>query len=90
MISVFSNVAPKAAHDICAHFFAGNTAESLRLQLENLPLIDALFCDVNPIPVKEALCMMGFDVGEGRLPLIPLSAEHKALLKAEMQKAGIL
>ncbi len=77
VISVLSNVVPQQTHDICAAWLDGDCERSLRLQLEWLDLANALFMDVNPIPVKEALNQMGFDVGECRLPLAAMTAENK-------------
>lgn len=89
VISVLSNVAPRETHDICASFFAGNLAESRELQLKALPLIEALFCEVNPIPVKKALNLMGMEVGGLRMPLTELSEAHTEQLKKAMQDFGI-
>ena len=66
MISVLSNVAPQYTHDICAKWFAGETAESLSMQLKAVPLIKALFADVNPIPVKWAMNRLGWNAGDCR------------------------
>ena len=90
VISVLSNVAPRQTHDICQLYFDGKVRESADLQIKLLPLINALFCDVNPIPVKEAVRMMGWDAGMCRLPLVELNTEHKALLSREMEAAGII
>lgn len=90
VISVLSNVAPREAHDICQLYFDGKVRESADLQIKLLPLINALFCDVNPIPVKEAVRMMGWDAGICRLPLVELSADHNELLSREMKAAGII
>ena len=90
VISVLSNVAPRQTHDICQLYFDGKVRESADLQIKLLPLINALFCDVNPIPVKEAVRMMGWDAGMCRLPLVELNTEHKALLSREMKAAGII
>ncbi len=90
VISVLANVLPQDVHDICRLFLAGRVQESLDLQLQTLPLNNALFCDVNPIPVKEALNLMGYEAGICRLPLGEMSDASKALLKKEMEKAGIL
>ena len=90
VISVLSNVAPRQAHDICQLYFDGKVRESADLQIKLLPLINALFCDVNPIPVKEAVCMMGWDAGMCRLPLVELDPEHKELLSREMRAAGLI
>lgn len=90
VISVLSNVAPKEAHDICQYALDGDFAASRKLQLEYLPLINALFSDVNPIPVKEALNIMGMEVGECRLPLVKMSDSAREALKAEMAKVGLV
>lgn len=90
VISVLSNVAPKTAHDIAAEYLNGNTEESRRLQLEWLDLCNDLFIDVNPIPVKEAMNMMGFDVGECKLPLYKLTDEAHNKLYATMAKHGLI
>ena len=84
VISVFSNICPKQSHDIVAEFLAGNTAESCRLQLDALPLIHALFCEVNPIPVKCAMNILGMEAGPLRLPLTEIEPQHAELLRAEI------
>lgn len=89
VISVLSNIAPKKTHDIVEHYLNGNVKESTKLQLEAVPLAKALFSEVNPIPVKAALNMMGFEVGDLRRPLTPMEAETKEKLKEAMQKYGI-
>lgn len=90
VISVLSNVAPKAAHDICQNYFDGNVKESARLQLEYLKLINDLFIEVNPVPVKTALGLMGFKVGNLRMPLFEMEEEHLEILKNEMKEKGII
>ncbi len=90
VISVLSNVMPKQAHDICQLYFDGQVKESAALQLKLLGLINALFCDVNPIPVKEAMNLLGWKAGHCRLPLVDLSQEHLELLKKEMKSVGLL
>lgn len=89
VISVLSNVLPKETHDIAALYLEGRVKESAELQLRLLPLINALFCEVNPIPVKKAMALMGYNVGPLRLPLTEMEEEHAALLAEEMKKAGI-
>lgn len=86
VISVLSNVVPRVVHDLCAKWFEGKTEESLELQLKYLDLANALFMDVNPIPVKEALNMMGFDVGDCRLPLYGMDDAAKAKLYAVLKR----
>lgn len=82
VISVFSNVCPKECHDITQYFFDGNIEKSREMFLRYLDLMNMLFCDVNPIPVKEALNLIGFDCGKCRLPLTSLSKEdHKKLVE---------
>lgn len=91
VISVLSNVAPKLTHDIVASYLDGDVETSRRLQLESLSLANALFCEVNPIPVKGALEMMGWkNAGAVRLPLTRMTAEHEELVRAELKKAGLL
>lgn len=90
VISVLSNVAPKDTHDMVMEYLEGDTKKALELQLKYLDLIDALFAEVNPIPVKAALNMLGTDVGGLRLPLTELEIEHKAQLQTELQKVGLL
>lgn len=81
VISVLSNIMPKQTHDICELFEKGDVVASAKLQIELIDLIDSLFSDVNPIPVKEAMNMMGFDVGECRLPLCNMSDDGHNKLK---------
>ena len=90
VISVWSNVAPKQVHDMCDSFFKGDLATAQRLQREALPLIDALFSEVNPIPVKEALNLMGKEVGPVRSPLCEMAEKTKAQLSEAMRAYGIL
>lgn len=89
VISVLANVAPDETHDICAKFFAGDMQGSLALQLRALPLISQLFCEVNPIPVKKAVELMGFPSGGLRMPLIDISKENEAKLAQAMKEFGI-
>ena len=89
VISVLSNLLPKRADMICKNYFAGNTSEALKEQLELLPLINALFSEVNPIPVKAAMAAMGFGDNELRLPLTPIEREHGEKLFALMKEQGI-
>lgn len=90
VISVLSNIAPQETHDICAHFFAGRLEESRKLQIKAMPLIDALFCEVNPIPVKAAMNMMGKNVGTPRLPLTEMEPQNQERLKKELERFGLL
>lgn len=90
VISVLSNVAPKLTHDIAQYGLDGDLKKSAELQLKYLDLCNALFCDVNPIPVKEAMCMMGIDVGRCRMPLSPLNEKNKELLKSVLEKHNMI
>ena len=90
VISVLSNVAPKETHDICELFFKGDIEGSRNLQLKALPLIDALFCEVNPIPVKAALNLMGKNVGIPRLPLTEMEPAHQEILRRELVNFGLI
>ena len=89
VISVLSNVAPKETHDICEKFFAGDVVGSAALQLKAVPLIDQLFCEVNPIPVKKAMKLMGMDCGPLRMPMTELTPEHEKTLAQAMKDFGI-
>lgn len=89
VISVLSNVAPQETHDICARFFAGDVKGSAELQLKAIPLIEQLFSEVNPIPVKKAMKLMGMDCGPLRMPLTELSAQHEETLRKAMKDFGI-
>lgn len=90
VISVLSNIMPRETHDICRLFFEGKIAEGRALQLKLLPLINALFSDVNPIPVKEAMNMMGWECGECRLPLVSMQPQAKEHLRVLMQEQGLV
>ena len=90
VISVLSNVAPKETHDICAKFLAGDIQGSRELQLKALPLVDALFSEVNPIPVKKAMNLLGYEVGGLRMPLTELTEANTEKLAKAMRDFGIL
>ena len=90
VISVLSNVAPTYVHDMVTKYLAGNTAESCRMQLDAIPMCNALFCEVNPIPVKAALNMMGKEVGPLRAPLTEMEDAHKEVLRKAMTDFGLL
>ena len=90
VISVLSNVAPAQTVAMCDKFFAGDVKGAAAMQLEYLELIDALFCEVNPIPVKAAVAAMGFGENSLRLPLTPMEAPHEANLLALMRRHGII
>ena len=90
VISVLANVAPKQTHDMVEKFLSGDTKGAAKLQLESIELINALFCEVNPIPVKTALNLMGFDVGPCKAPLCEMEEEHIEQLKTAMKNYGLL
>lgn len=90
VISVLSNVAPAQTHEICASYFAGDVKKSCQMQIDAIPLIEALFCEVNPIPVKAAMNLMGKEVGPLRLPLTEMEPAHQETLKKAMKDYGIL
>ena len=90
VISVLSNVAPKLALAICDRFFAGDVAGAAEMQCRTLPLTNALFCEVNPIPVKAAMAALGWCENYVRLPLVPMEAEHEANMLAIMKDLGLL
>lgn len=90
VISVLANVAPKLAHDIAASYLEGDVKRSADLQIRCMDLVDALFCEVNPIPVKAALNLMGFEVGPLRKPLTQLEAKHEEQLVQAMKAWNLL
>ena len=90
VISVLSNVLPTRTKELCARFFAGDVAGSARMQCELLPLVQALFSEVNPIPVKAAMAALGWCENIVRLPLTPMEDAHWQVLKARMQALGLL
>jgi 4-hydroxy-tetrahydrodipicolinate synthase len=90
VVSVMSNVAPVQTRNVCKLWFEGKTQEAAKLQLELIALVDALFSDVNPIPVKEALNLMGKAVGPCRLPLVEMTPAARDSLQAELIKYGLI
>ena len=90
VISVLSNVAPKYVHDMVMKYLDGDVKGSAKMQLDAIPLCSALFCDVNPIPVKAALNMMGKNVGSLRAPLTEMEDAHKEVLRQAMKDFGLL
>lgn len=90
VISVLSNIMPTEVHNLCRMYLDGNTVEAGKLQVKYTALINALFSDVNPIPVKEAMNMLGMNAGPCRMPLVEMSDEAKLHLKEELIKAGCL
>lgn len=90
VISVLSNIMPRETHDICSLYLDGKVSESRDLQISLIGLINALFCDVNPIPVKEALNMMGKEVGPYRLPMCKTTPEKLRLIENELRKHNLI
>lgn len=90
VISVLANVAPKETHDICAKYLAGDVKDSAKLQIKAIPLVDALFSEVNPIPVKKAMNLMGMEVGPLRMPLTEMTEPNAEKLAKAMREFGIL
>ena len=90
VISVLSNIAPRQTHDLCAKFFEGDVEGSRQIQLKAIELIDTLFCEVNPIPVKKAMNLMGLKAGPLRRPLTEMEEENAVRLEKAMKDFGIL
>ena len=90
VISVWSNVAPAKVHQMCDSFFKGDIETARKIQLEGLPLVDALFSEVNPIPVKKAMNLMGMEVGPLRSPLCEMGEANAAKLAEVMKNYGLL
>ena len=90
VISVYANVMPGMCHQIVADYAAGKREQALANHLKYLKLMNDLFMEVNPIPVKAAMNLMGLNVGPMRLPLCEMSAEHQAVLQATLKEAGLL
>ena len=89
VISVLSNVVPRETSDICHTFFAGKVKEAMDMQIKYLPLTNALFCEVNPIPAKAAMAALGFCENYLRLPLVPMEEGHEAMLRQKMRDLGL-
>ena len=90
VISVLSNILPKETHDMVASYLDGDVAKSCEMQLKYFDLVKALFCEVNPIPVKKALNLMGMEVGSLRLPLTEMEDANAKRLEEEMRKTGVI
>ena len=90
VISVLSNIAPRMTHDICQNYFDGNAAEAARLQIACADLVDALFCEVNPIPVKTAMRRLGYDAGPLRKPLSEMEPANAAKLDAALRAHNLI
>lgn len=89
VISVLSNVAPQYTHDMCEKYFNGDVKGACEMQLRAIPLVDQLFCEVNPIPVKKAVNLMGMECGGLRMPLTEISPAHEKSLAQAMKDFGI-
>ena len=90
VISVLANIMPRYTHDMVIEYLSGNTAKACEMQLNVLPLVSALFCEVNPIPVKTALRLMGFQMGELRLPLCDMADSNLTFLKEQLSLFGLV
>jgi len=90
VISVLSNLVPQYTHDLIQNFMSGKVEEAIEAQLKVIPLIKVLFCEVNPIPVKEAMNMLGYNAGKPRLPLVEMSINGKEKLKRELLSFGLI
>ena len=90
VISVTANIIPDEMHVICEAYFNGNHDKARQIQLDILGIFDAMFCDVNPMPVKEAMNILGYGVGPCKLPLVGISEEHIGYVKSELKKFGLL
>lgn len=90
VISVVSNVAPELVHACCQAWFEGDAAKACRIQLDLLPLCDAMFCDVNPIPVKYAMNLLGWKAGSCRLPLVEPNESKKEQIAQALRSAGLI
>jgi 4-hydroxy-tetrahydrodipicolinate synthase len=90
VISVWANVAPRVCHDLVQSYLDGDYRASLKMQLDGLDLVHALFCEVNPIPVKAALAMMGMIEENYRMPLYPMADANRARLADAMRGAGLI
>ncbi|HWR55488.1 MAG TPA: 4-hydroxy-tetrahydrodipicolinate synthase [Negativicutes bacterium] len=90
VISVMANIIPRDTHDMAMNFLRGDVAGAIKLQLQTLKLIKALFSEVNPIPVKAAVNLLGFKAGQCRMPLTELSERNLEILRAEMKAYGLI
>ena len=89
VISVVANILPEETHNICEYYMSGKTDEALKLQIEMLELINNLFIEVNPIPVKTAMNILGYDVGKLKLPLCDMEEKNLEILKESLKKYGV-
>ncbi len=88
VISVASNLLPKEMHELCAEYLSGNTTKAMEMQIKYTGLMNELFSDVNPVPVKTAMNLVGMDVGPFRMPLYPMSDSNVLLLKEKLAECG--
>jgi 4-hydroxy-tetrahydrodipicolinate synthase len=89
VISVLANVAPRYTHEMVQNYLEGETEKAAKMQIDAIPLISALFCEVNPIPVKEAMNILGYQAGPLRMPMCAMEEAHHALLKQELKNFGL-
>ena len=87
---MLSNVAPKATHELCQAYFDGDVKKASDMQIQYADLIDALFCEVNPIPVKVAMRKIGYAAGPLRMPLCEMEPEHERKLEAALRNHGLI
>ena len=90
VISVLANIEPKFTHDMIKNYMDGNINDACNSQLRCLPLVESLFCEVNPIPIKTALNLLGYNYGKPRLPLVPMTDSGKEKLKKAMKDFGTI
>jgi len=90
VISVLSNLVPQETHDICQLYFDGKVKESADLHIKYIDLVDALFCETSPIPVKTAMALMGLDSGELRMPLVEMEDKNRDMLTGILRKHGLV
>ena len=90
VISVMANIIPRDTHDMVASYLSGDLESSRKIQLKTLELVKALFIEVSPIPVKEAMNLMGMNIGKCRMPLVDMSGKNREILKRAMQNYGLI
>ena len=90
VISVWANIMPKECHDMVHHYLEGRYEEARKMQIQYLPIMNALFMEVNPIPVKEAMNLMGMHAGGFRLPLYPMTDAHREQLAGTLKEFGLI
>ena len=89
VISVLSNIMPRYMHELCFNYLHGDKEKATEMQVKATGIMNAMFCDVNPIPVKEAMNILGMNVGPLRLPLCPTSAANIELIKSKLTEMGL-